>query len=80
MVLEGYLSRFLVERFGRYVKGLDAENLRLSAWKGEILLRGLQLVPEALSEGLDIPVEVKWGHVGLFQLSVPWNKLGSKPV
>lgn len=36
MVLEGYLSRFLVERFGRYVKGLDAENLRLSAWKGEV--------------------------------------------
>ncbi|CAM9374040.1 unnamed protein product [Hapterophycus canaliculatus] len=80
MVLEGYLSRFLVERFGRYVKGLDAENLRLSAWKGEILLKGLQLVPEALSEELDIPVDVKWGHVGLFHLSVPWSKLGSKPV
>lgn len=39
MVLEGYLSRFLVERFGRYVKGLDAENLRLSAWKGEVCIR-----------------------------------------
>ncbi|CAN0497497.1 unnamed protein product, partial [Scytosiphon promiscuus] len=28
----------------------------------------------------DIPVDVKWGHVGLFHLSVPWSKLGSKPV
>lgn len=37
-------------------------------------------MPEALSEGLDVPVDVKWGHVGLFQLSVPWSKLGSKPV
>lgn len=46
----------------------------------KVLLKGLQLVPEALSEGLDIPVDVKWGHVGLFQLSVPWSKLGSKPV
>lgn len=46
----------------------------------QVLLKGLQLVPEALSEGLDIPVDVKWGHVGLFQLSVPWSKLGSKPV
>lgn len=36
MVLEGYLSRMLVDRFGRYVKGLDADNLRLSAWKGEV--------------------------------------------
>ncbi|CAN0417137.1 unnamed protein product, partial [Laminaria digitata] len=45
-----------------------------------VLLRGLQLVPEALSEGLDIPVDVKWGHVGLFHLEVPWSKLGSKPV
>ena len=37
-------------------------------------------MPEALSEGLDVPVDIKWGHVGLFQLSVPWSKLGSKPV
>lgn len=43
MVLEGYLSRLLVDRFGRYVKGLDAENLRLSAWKGEV--RELDHVP-----------------------------------
>ncbi|CAM9170092.1 unnamed protein product, partial [Choristocarpus tenellus] len=35
MFLERYLSRVLLERFGRYVKGLDAENLNLSAWKGE---------------------------------------------
>ena len=40
MVLEGYLSRLLVDRFGRYVKGLDAENLRLSAWKGEVRRSG----------------------------------------
>lgn len=46
----------------------------------QVLLRGLQLVPEALSEGLDISVDVKWGHVGLFHLNVPWSKLGSKPV
>lgn len=37
-------------------------------------------MPEALSEELDMPVDVKWGHVGLFHLSVPWSKLGSKPV
>ncbi|CAN0104851.1 unnamed protein product [Sphacelaria rigidula] len=36
MVLEGYLSRVLVDRFGRYVKGMDADNLRLSVWKGEV--------------------------------------------
>lgn len=46
----------------------------------QIKLKGLQLIPEALSESLDIPVDVKWGHVGLFHLSVPWSKLGSKPV
>lgn len=47
---------------------------------GQVLLKNLRLVPEALSEGLDLPVDVKWGHVGLFHLSVPWSKLGSKPV
>lgn len=46
----------------------------------QVRLSGLQLVPEALSESLDLPVDVKWGHVGLFHLSVPWSKLGSKPV
>ncbi|CAM9812815.1 unnamed protein product, partial [Choristocarpus tenellus] len=46
----------------------------------QVRLKGLQLVPEALSEGLDLPVEVVWGHVGLFHLSVPWSSLGSRPV
>ncbi|CAN0063718.1 unnamed protein product, partial [Discosporangium mesarthrocarpum] len=80
MVLERYLSRILLDKFGRYVKGLDAENLKLSAWRGEVRLNGLQLVPEALSEELDLPVEVVWGHIGLFHLSVPWSSLGSRPV
>ncbi|CAM9474569.1 unnamed protein product, partial [Phaeothamnion confervicola] len=39
-----------------------------------------QLIPEALSEGLELPVEIRWGHIGLFHLEIPWNALGSRAV
>ena len=42
MVLEKVLSRLLAERFGRYVKGLDSDNFRVAAWKGEVKVRASQ--------------------------------------
>lgn len=43
MVLERYLSRFLEAYIGRYVKGLDSENVRLSVSRGEVSDRTVPL-------------------------------------
>jgi len=78
-MFEKALSDALVERFGKYIDGLDSENLTVAAWRGEVLLEGLQLKPEAfedLAAELGLPLRLGWGRVGKFYLKVPWKALG----
>ena len=60
IMLESYLNKLLLERFGRYIDGLDAQNLQVAAWRGEVRLEGLSLRADAF-EALDFPVELQWG-------------------
>ncbi len=63
MVLEGLVSGILVKYLGDYVVGLQAENLRLGIFSGDVSLSNLELNPNALDE-LQIPVRVKSGFLG----------------
>lgn len=54
---------------GQYVSGLDANALRISVLAGDVVLRNLQLKPEALSS-LDLPITVKAGLLGSLKLKV----------
>ncbi len=78
-MLENYLSKLLVSRFGRYLK-LDNEKLRVAAWKGDVELRDVDILADSLSDTLDGPVKVVCGNVGHFHFHVPWTALGSRPV
>ncbi|KAL5548798.1 hypothetical protein UlMin_004029, partial [Ulmus minor] len=69
------LRRYL----GEYVHGLSAEALRISVWKGDVVLKDLKLKAEALNS-LKLPVTVKAGFVGTITLKVPWKSLGKEPV
>jgi vacuolar protein sorting-associated protein 13A/C len=51
----------------------------LSIYKGDVVLRNLQLKADAL-EGLDLPVTVRAGLLGSLTLKVPWSSLGTVPV
>lgn len=42
-MLEGLLARLLASRLGRFVDGLDQENLNVALWRGEILLENLSI-------------------------------------
>lgn len=42
-MLEGLLARFLASRLGKFVDGLDQENLNVALWRGEILLEHLRI-------------------------------------
>ncbi|GFZ13853.1 calcium-dependent lipid-binding family protein [Actinidia rufa] len=64
---------------GEYVHGLSAEALRISVWKGDVVLKDLKLKAEALNS-LKLPVTVKAGFVGTITLKVPWKSLGKEPV
>ncbi|KAL0376317.1 UNVERIFIED_CONTAM: Vacuolar protein sorting-associated protein 13 [Sesamum calycinum] len=64
---------------GEYVHGLSAEALRISVWKGDVVLKDLKLKAEALN-ALKLPVTVKAGFLGTITLKVPWKSLGKEPV
>ncbi len=60
-----YLQSYL----GKYVAGLDPASLRISVLAGDVVLRNLQLKPEALSK-LNLPITVKAGLLGSLKLKV----------
>ncbi|PAA77695.1 hypothetical protein BOX15_Mlig010693g5 [Macrostomum lignano] len=63
---------------GDYVENLDASQLNLSIWRGDVRLENLNIKPNAL-EGLEIPIEVKQGHLGRLVLKIPWKNLYTEP-
>lgn len=60
-----YLQQYL----GKYVAGLDPASLRISVLAGDVVLRNLQLKPEALSK-LNLPITVTAGLLGSLKLKV----------
>lgn len=85
MVLEGIVADVLVRVLGSYVDGLNKESIRVAVWRGDLELKSLRLRPDALAVlfeglGLDLPVTVTAGYIGLLRLEVPWKSLRSAPV
>ncbi|KAG9136747.1 hypothetical protein Leryth_004514 [Lithospermum erythrorhizon] len=78
-MFEAHVLHLLRRYLGEYVHGLSAEALRISVWKGDVVLKDLKLKAEALN-ALRLPVMVKAGFVGTITLKVPWKSLGKEPV
>ncbi|KEH32375.1 calcium-dependent lipid-binding-like protein [Medicago truncatula] len=78
-MFEAHVLHLLRKYLGEYVHGLSAEALRISVWKGDVVLKDLKLKSEALN-ALKLPVTVKSGFVGTITLKVPWKSLGKEPV
>lgn len=78
-MFEAHVLHLLRRYLGEYVHGLSSEALRISVWKGDVVLKDLKLKAEALNS-LQLPVTVKAGFVGTITLKVPWKGLGKEPV
>ncbi|KAH7682946.1 Vacuolar protein sorting-associated protein 13 [Dioscorea alata] len=78
-MFEAHVLFLLRKYLGEYVEGLSNEALRISVWKGDVVLKDLKLKAEALNN-LKLPVTVKAGFVGTITLKVPWKSLGKEPV
>ncbi|XP_022100693.1 vacuolar protein sorting-associated protein 13A-like [Acanthaster planci] len=79
MVLESIIAGLLNKYLGKYVQNLDSENLNLGIFSGSLELTDLELKPEALYE-LNLPIEVKAGHIGRIIADIQWTSLFSKPL
>lgn len=75
-MFERYLSDALTTYFGSFVENLDANKVRLSAWKGKLVLSDLVIRPNALDLLVrDCPVEIQYGKIGNLELSIPWTSV-----
>lgn len=78
-MFELLLERLLVSRLGRYIAGIDKQNLSVALWKGDIIIENAVLRPEAFAQ-LGIPIKLVFGKISRLKISVPWTKLARAPV
>eukprot|EP00961_Rhodomonas_salina_P227340 3073732-Rhodomonas_salina.2 len=67
---------------GSFIQDVDAEQMKISMWKGnagEVELNNVRLKQSALDE-FNLPVAVKSGQMANIHFKIPWNSLGSSPV
>ncbi|CAG9332100.1 unnamed protein product [Blepharisma stoltei] len=71
----GVLNKVL----GDYVENLNAEQLNLSVFSGEIKLQQLKLKTDILKV-LGLPFDLKHGQIGNLSVRIPWTSIGSSPL
>ncbi|KAL6856895.1 hypothetical protein ACP4OV_018277 [Aristida adscensionis] len=78
-MFEGVVSQVLAGLLGRYVKGIQKEQLKIGIWNEEILLENVELILEAF-DYLQLPFALKSGRIGKLSIRIPWKKLGWDPI
>jgi len=76
--IESIAVALLTKYLGKYVCGLQKENLKLSIGSGNVVLENLELRKEAIDE-LELPVNIKHGYLGKLSLSLSWKNFASQP-
>jgi vacuolar protein sorting-associated protein 13A/C len=56
-----------------------SDTLSIGVWKGELVLKDIQLLPDALVP-LKLPITVKHGFVRSLLVKIPWTSLAKSPV
>ncbi|WOK94697.1 hypothetical protein Cni_G03402 [Canna indica] len=78
-MFEGVVSQVLAGYLGRFVKGIQKDQLKIGIWNEEILLEKVELILEAF-DYLQLPFALKEGRVGKLSIRIPWKKLGWEPI
>lgn len=78
-MLESLVSGLLNRLLGSYIEGFDSTQLNLEIWSGNVKLKNLKLRKDCL-DGLELPINVKFGFLGELVLLVHWSSLKTKPV
>lgn len=78
-MLESLAATLLNRILGSYVENFDPTQLNVGIWSGNVRLTNLRLRKDCL-DGLNLPVDVKFGVLGELVLTVPWSSLKNRPV
>lgn len=80
-MLRRILEKVIVEYAGDYIEDFNRDQLKFTAFKGEILLQQLQLRCSALQNlTKHLPLTILACHIGLIKIKIPWNKLKREQV
>lgn len=78
-MFEKILEKILIQYFGRFITGLDKNNLKLGVWSGNMVIENVNLNPEVI-ELIELPLKLKRSSIGKMTIKIPWKKLSSAPV
>ncbi|KHN83809.1 Vacuolar protein sorting-associated protein 13C [Toxocara canis] len=79
MVFESLVADLLNRFLGDFVDNLDASQLNIGIWGGDVKLENLEVKETALDD-LDLPVKLKFGYLSNLVLKIPWKSLYTEPV
>ncbi|VDK42182.1 unnamed protein product [Anisakis simplex] len=79
MVFESVVADLLNRFLGDFVDNLDASQLNIGIWGGDVKLENLEIKETALDD-LDLPVKLKFGYLSNLVLKIPWKSLYTEPV
>ena len=69
-MFEGILEKILLAKLGKYIVGLDKDNLKVGVWGGDITLENVYLKPNALLL-LQLPLIISYGKIVKLIIKVP---------
>uniref|UniRef100_A0AC34RBS8 Uncharacterized protein n=1 Tax=Panagrolaimus sp. JU765 TaxID=591449 RepID=A0AC34RBS8_9BILA len=79
MVFETLVADLLNRFLGDFVDNLDASQLNIGIWGGDVKLNNLEIKETALDD-LDLPIKLKFGFLSNLVLKIPWKNLYTEPV
>jgi len=62
-MLESFLEKLLLYYFGKFIKGLDKNNLHLGVWRGNVIIENVTL-KEDLLEMFGLPMKIIYSNIG----------------
>nr|CAD2162862.1 unnamed protein product [Meloidogyne enterolobii] len=78
MVFENVVADLLNRFLGSYIDNLNASQLNIGIWGGDVKLNNLDIKETALDD-LDLPVRLKFGYIQSLVLKIPWKYLYTEP-
>uniref|UniRef100_A0A0N5ABX3 Vacuolar protein sorting-associated protein 13A n=1 Tax=Syphacia muris TaxID=451379 RepID=A0A0N5ABX3_9BILA len=79
MVFESVVADLLNRFLGDFVDNLDASQLNIGIWGGDVKLDNLEIKETALDE-MELPIKLKYGYLKSLKLKIPWKSLYTEPV
>ena len=78
-MFEALLEKILLSKLGKFISGLDRENLKVAVWKGDIILNNVHLSADSLLM-FQLPFILSFGVISELVIRIPWTKLTSSPI